>query len=127
MANLNDVEEEKEEEGPSGAVEKASEEDLDPKNPVQTEAGSGAEAASESISTSDSSDVALSRQQKTCGQESRVGGGKDEENFPAVEIKAGGKEISLEDSEIAKEEKNELGSKGESNDDKSRGDGLSKL
>ena len=124
MANLNDVEEENEQEE---SVEKASEEDLDPKNPVQTEAGSGAEAASESISTSDSSDVALSRQQKTCGQESQVGGGKDEENLPAVEIKAGGKEISLEDSEVAKEEKNEVDSKGESNDDKSSGDGLSKL
>jgi len=125
VANLNDVEEEKEEEGPSGAVEKPSEEDVDPKNPVQTEAGSGAEAASESITTSDSSDVALS-QQKTCGQESRVGGGKDEENLPASEIKAGGKEISLEDSEVAREEKNALDSKGESNDDKSSGDGLSK-
>ena len=126
MANLNDVEEEKEEKGPSGSVEKASEEDLDPKNPVQTEAGSGTEAASESISTSDSSDVALSRQQKTCGQERQVGGGKDEENIPADEIKADGKEISLEDSEVAKEEKIALECKGESNNDKSSGDGLSK-
>jgi len=147
VANLNDVEEEKEEEGTSGSVEKASEEDPveegDLKNPVKTEVGSGVEAASDSIDASDSSDIALS-QEKTGGQESLVKGGKDEENLPRdAETKAGGEdqipeernsclkvagEIFLKkDPEVVKEEKIALEQKEESNEGKSSGDGLSKL
>ena len=131
VANLKDVEEEREEGGPTGATEKASAADLIEegglKNPDETELGSGAKVTSENIGKS--TDLTLeSAQEET-----------DEENLAREdEIKAGsltgaktscpkmaGKVTLKKDTEEAREKKIAV-EKGESSEGKSSEDGLSK-
>merc|ERR1719264_1879346 len=140
VANLKDVEEEKEEGGPTGATEKASADNLveegDIKNPDETKEGSGAKVTSENIGKS--TDLTLESAQEDTDEENlaredeikagSVTGGTEDPNPEAKTScpKIAGKVTLKKDTEEAREKKIAVEQKEENSEGKSSEDGLSK-
>jgi len=140
VANLKDVEEEKEEGGPTGATEKASADNLveegDLKNPDETKEGSGAKVTSENIGKS--TDLTLESAQEETDEENlaredeikagSLTGGTEDPNPEAKTScpKIAGKVTLKKDTEEAREKKIAVEQKEENSEGKSSEDGLSK-